>query len=182
MTIKQFLSENYDACEEGRIWLSRKKSAKNAWDTCARANWMLWALGRTHAGKYGKELRLFACWCARQCKQTDGRCVAAIEVAERYAHGRATRDELDKAWAACAAARASAREAAWAAEAARASAAACAAAAACAEEASCAAEAAAYAAYAAARASAREAAWAAACAARAAQANKLRELIENPYR
>ena len=150
MTIKQFLSENYDACEEGRIWLSRKKSAKNAWDTCARADWMLWALGRTHAGKYEKELRLFACWCARQCKQTD-ECVAAIEVAERYAHGRATRDELDNAWAACAAARASAREAAWAA-----------AAEACAAYAACAAE-----------------AEGASCAARA---NKLRELIENPYR
>ena len=49
-----------------------------------------------------KTLRLFAVWCARQCSQTDARCIAAIDTAERYANGLATDAELSAA-----------REAAW---------------------------------------------------------------------
>jgi len=51
-------------------------------------------------------LRLFAVWCARQAlaliKNPDPRSVAACDVAERYANGEATKDELtaarDAAW------------------------------------------------------------------------------------
>ena len=160
MTIQTFLSENNDACHDGRAWLEQQTSLDSAWETCQMSKWMLWALGRTHAGKYEKELRLFACWCARQCKQTDERCVAAIEVAERYAHGKATLDELDKARAAA--------YVSWAAEGASWAAAAACAAADRSERVACAAEGAA-------------AGKSATYATLSCQSAKLRELIENPY-
>ena len=57
--------------------------------------------------------RLFAVWCAREALKLvddpDPRSVSACNVAERYANGEATYDELDAAWAA---ARAAARDAA----------------------------------------------------------------------
>ena len=65
--------------------------------------------------------RLFAVWCARTAlaavQDPDPRCVAACDIAERYAHGQASDEELAAAWAAArAAAWAAARAAAWAAE------------------------------------------------------------------
>jgi hypothetical protein len=58
-----------------------------------------------------KTLRLFACRCAREVWHllTDERSRNGVQVAERYAVGEATAEELDAAWAA---ARAAAR-AAW---------------------------------------------------------------------
>ena len=57
-------------------------------------------------------LRLFAVWCARQAlalvENHDPRCIAARDVAERYANGQATEDELAASAAACAAASAAA--------------------------------------------------------------------------
>ena len=52
-----------------------------------------------------RELRLFAVWCARQVQHlmSDPRSVDAIDVAERYADGKATDDELAAARAAAAA-------------------------------------------------------------------------------
>jgi len=86
----------------------------------------LWCL-RAAEG-HDAEIRLYAVWCARQVEHlmTDPRSLNALDVAERYAHGAATPDELaaagaaagDAAWAAWAAARAAAgaaRDAAWAA-------------------------------------------------------------------
>ena len=67
-----------------------------------------------------KEARLFAVWCARQVQHlmTDPRSLAALDIAERHANGKATDEELaaarDAVWdAAGAAARAAAQSAAW---------------------------------------------------------------------
>ena len=68
--------------------------------------------------QYAKEWRLYAVWCARQVQHlmTDPRSLAALDVAERYANGKATADDLAAAWAAAwDAARAAARAAEWAA-------------------------------------------------------------------
>jgi hypothetical protein len=72
--------------------------------------------------QYAKEWRLFAVWCARQVEHlmTDERSKRACDVAERYALGQATDEELAAAWdaasdAASDAARAAASDAAWAA-------------------------------------------------------------------
>ena len=76
----------------------------------------LWCLRAVEG--YDMEIRLFAVWCARQVQHllTDKRSLDALDVAERYANGQATQDELnaawDAAWAAWSAARA-AQSAAW---------------------------------------------------------------------
>ena len=77
---------------------------------------------------HAKEIRLYAVWCARQVQHlmTDKRSLNALDVAERYANGEATEDELkaarDNAWSAAPAAGVAAdatewaaRDAAWAA-------------------------------------------------------------------
>ena len=67
---------------------------------------------------YDKEKRLFAVWCARQVQHLmeDQRSIDALDVAERYANGLATDDELSAARAAAgAAAGAFAGAVAWAA-------------------------------------------------------------------
>lgn len=58
--------------------------------------------------EYDKEWRLFAIWCARQVQHlmTDKRSIDALDVAERFANGRATAQEL-----AAAGTRAAARDA-----------------------------------------------------------------------
>ena len=68
--------------------------------------------------QYDREWRLFAVWCARQVQHlmSDQRSIDALDVAERYAHGEATDEQLvaarAAAWvAAWDAARASARAA-----------------------------------------------------------------------
>jgi len=74
--------------------------------------------------EYDREWRLFAVWCARQVQHlmTDSRSVEALDVAERFANGLATQQELADAryaaryaawYAAGYAARAAARAAAW---------------------------------------------------------------------
>jgi len=68
--------------------------------------------------QHATEWRLYAVWCARRVQHlmTDPRSLAALDVAERYANGKATADDLAAAWAAAwDAARAAARAAEWAA-------------------------------------------------------------------
>lgn len=62
---------------------------------------------------FDSEMRLYAVWCARQVQHlmTDPRSLAALDVAERHALGKADDDELEAARAAAEAA----AEAAWAA-------------------------------------------------------------------
>jgi hypothetical protein len=48
---------------------------------------------------YDREIRLYGVWCARQAQHliTDKRSIAAIDIAERFAKGQATRQELEDA-------------------------------------------------------------------------------------
>ena len=57
----------------------------------------LWALRAVEG--YDREIRLYAVWCARRVEHllTDERSRETLDVAERYARGRATREELDAA-------------------------------------------------------------------------------------
>ena len=74
----------------------------------------IWCLRAVY--DHDKEIRLFAVWCARQVQHlmTDQRSVAALDVAERFANGDATKEELDAARAAAwNAAEGAARSAAW---------------------------------------------------------------------
>jgi hypothetical protein len=156
---KRFLS---DACADAKAWAKDFPTLEAAWAECKRPDWMMWALNKLEYND-DKRLRAFACWCVRETPLADGRKVwdlltdersrRAVEVAEAFIRDEATAEELAAAWDA---AWDAARDAAWAA----------------------AWDAARDAAWAAARAAARAAAWAAAW---AAQANKLREIIGNPF-
>ena len=80
-------------------------SFRQIYDICG-INDAMWAVRA--APQYDKDWRLLAVWCARlaQPRTTDWRATYAIQIAERYAHGMATREQLD-------AARRSAGDAAW---------------------------------------------------------------------
>ena len=121
LTPKEFCSAT-DACQEGREFAEKYSTMAEVWDACPRADWMLWILIAIDAPINDKTERLFAVWCVRDTPMHDGRTtgalltdprsIAALEVAERFAHGDATTEELA---AARAAARATAWDAAWAA-------------------------------------------------------------------
>lgn len=66
----------------------------------------LWCLRAVEG--YDKEKRVFAVWCVRQVQHllTDPRSIAALDVAERFANGLASQEELEAAWTAADAARA----------------------------------------------------------------------------
>jgi len=94
--------EKNNACKEGIDWCKENcDTMEDVWDKLKRVDWLVWV-----ATKEGvltdKELRLFACFCARQNWHllTDERSRNAIEVAERFANGKATKEELKAAYVA----------------------------------------------------------------------------------
>jgi hypothetical protein len=102
--------ELHDACEAGRDWaLANCKTMQDVWAT-ARPEWLVWVTTRQGVSD-DRTLRLFGVFCARSVEHlmTDQRSRDAIDVAERFAKGEATAEELS---AASAAARA-ASDAAW---------------------------------------------------------------------
>jgi hypothetical protein len=120
---KEFCSVTI-ACKEGRTFALNHNTMAEVWDACPRADWLLWILTAIDAPVNDKTERLFAVWCARNTPMHDGRTtgalltdprsIAALEVAERFAHGNANTETLAAAWdAARAAAGAAARAAAW---------------------------------------------------------------------
>ena len=103
------------ACGEARSWASTRPDLETCWATCNRPDWMIWLLHEL-GHKDDQAYRLYACWCVRNTPLADGRTVwdlltderskNAVVVAERFARGEATSEELD-------AARDAARDAAW---------------------------------------------------------------------
>ena len=100
-----------EACIAGREFAVTQPTMADVWDNCPRVDWLVWvldALGASDA--HAKPLRLFACAAVRKTPLGDGRTVwdlltdprsfDAVEVAERFANGEATREELRAARAA----------------------------------------------------------------------------------
>ena len=114
------LLRGLDPCSDGSAWAKKTKTLREAWETCPRSDWMLWALNKIGFVD-DRKFRLYACACVRGTPLADGRTLwelltdersrTAVEVAERYAERKATEEER----AARDAARASAWAAAWAA-------------------------------------------------------------------
>ena len=94
------------ACDDARQWAASQPDLETAWANCHRPDWMVWLLRNLHY-ENDRAYRLFARWCARSTPLKDGRTTwdllkddrskRAVEVAERFANGEATRAELDEA-------------------------------------------------------------------------------------
>jgi len=100
LSIEQFCDQHY-VCNEGREWaLSNCRDMEEVWRT-AKPEWLLWIASRQGV-LTDKELRMFVVFCARQVQHLmeDQRSIKAIDVAERYANGFATNEELTAARAA----------------------------------------------------------------------------------
>jgi len=121
-----------DACEEGCKFAVKYKTMAAVWRNCPRVDWLCWILNQLDVPPDEKSVRLYMVWCARNTPLADGRTTLdlltdkrstdALDVAERFARGNATQEELaaaraaawDAAWdAAGDAARAAAWDAAW---------------------------------------------------------------------
>jgi len=110
MTIKEFC-RMHRACSEGRIWAieTGEPGMAELWKReDIKPAWRIWIATRPGV-LTDRELRLFACWCCRHQVWhllTDELSRHTVEIAELYAEGKATSDEL-------AAAEDAARDAAW---------------------------------------------------------------------
>ena len=98
--------EKYGACSEAVVWAAPYTTAAAGWEACPKPQWMLWAL--EVAGFCDQSLvRQVGCACVRETPLSDGRKVwdlltdersrAAVEVAERFAVGKANAKELASA-------------------------------------------------------------------------------------
>ena len=95
------------ACNDGRVFAARRSTMAQVWEECPRVDWLVWILNTIDAPQDEKACRLYMVWCARNTPLSDGRTtsalltdprsIAALEVAERFAAGAATADELSAA-------------------------------------------------------------------------------------
>lgn len=96
--VSRFLIKYRPESEEFHKFAKRQKSLSAIWQGCGRSDWMLWMLGCLEF-KPARELRLFSCYCARQFWEmlSDERSKKAVETAERFARGLVTGRELEVA-------------------------------------------------------------------------------------
>ena len=88
------------ACSGSIEWAKNYPTRAQAWQACEKPHWLLFAID-----KLGKpteqEWRILACAFAREAlpfvRHGEDRPRIAIETAERYARGEATREALDAA-------------------------------------------------------------------------------------
>jgi len=95
------------ACWPGRHFALKHATMAAVWDACPRVEWLSWMLDILEVRRLPSDTRLFATWCVRNTPLFDGRTTwdlltdprsrAAVEVAERFARGEATGDELTAA-------------------------------------------------------------------------------------
>ena len=93
--------DKHEACQDGRDWaIANCVDMADAWQRL-KPDWLLWVATRPGV-LTDRELRLSAVFCARQVQHllTDQRSRDVIEVAEKFANGAATCNELAAARAA----------------------------------------------------------------------------------
>jgi hypothetical protein len=113
-----------DACSEAVEWAKTQKSAKAAWDSCKRGDWMLWIVGRTINCNPWTDGRKPLLACSLDCAETAKRhwpkthakkIAAAIAVLRSWIAGEATVEQAKEAkqelWSGVAAAYADAADA-----------------------------------------------------------------------
>lgn len=103
-TIEEFCGK-HRAFHTLREWaLANCTSMQDAWAKLS-PQWLVWVATRPGV-LTDQELRLFSVWNSRRFQHlmTDQRSLDALDVAERFAYGKATQTELEDAWGAAAAA------------------------------------------------------------------------------
>jgi hypothetical protein len=120
----RFLKDMH-ACDEAVQFADDFRSLKSAWNACERGDWMLWLIRRTMNKDDESQLRVLTlakAICAKLVLHLmlDERSKNAVDVAERFGLGQASRMELDAAAATAYAAAANAAYTAAAADAANA--------------------------------------------------------------
>ena len=92
---KETLKE-MSACLEAVEWVG-DRTLEQAWAECERGDWMFWLAQKKNVDL--KTLTLAKVKCARlvQHLMKDERSLKALDVAENFALGKATREELDDA-------------------------------------------------------------------------------------
>ena len=104
LTTSAFLSASgSDMLPAVEAFAKQYKRMGDVWANCPRPDWMLYILDKINESPEETDIRLFACWCARNTPigggrttwdlLTDPRSRTAIEVSERYAVGNATKEE-----------------------------------------------------------------------------------------
>jgi hypothetical protein len=120
MTVNELI-EQFSPCPQGEKFLREQGTLEAAWDTCARADWMLWLDARLDL-LTPRQRAEFACRCVRETPAgegtvwgllTDDRSRRAVETAEAFMRGEATEEELREAAKAAKAAERAAGAAAW---------------------------------------------------------------------
>jgi len=111
MTLTEYLTRHY-ACRDAVAWAANRPASEALWRACSDGAWMLWLCAKV--GVRRELLVLCATGCARSVLHLtpagEDRPRVAVEVAEAWAYGRAT---LEDVRAASNAANAAARAAAY---------------------------------------------------------------------
>jgi len=97
LSIKEFC-ELHGACTDGKEWaIANNKTMDEVWNT-SKPEWLVWIATRPNV-LTEKELILFSCFCVRRVWHLldDEGSKNAVVVAEKYANGEATKDELSAA-------------------------------------------------------------------------------------
>jgi len=98
-TLKEFLKK-HNACEDGYLF-AKDFTLEQFLNNCERGDWILWLFARSNPRN--KELRtLIAGHCANTVRHLmeNERSKEAVDMAIKYGEGKATRKQLDDAYAA----------------------------------------------------------------------------------
>ncbi len=87
--------EHHRACAKPRPWAEQCDTLEEAWKTCPSPEPLIWALRKAGFQEL-RPLMVWACWCVRQVAHflTEQQSMQALEVADRFAEGNATIEEL----------------------------------------------------------------------------------------
>jgi hypothetical protein len=96
--------ENLSACSDAVEWIKTQKNPTEAWQNCERGDWMLWLAKKLNVDD--KKLTMAKAMCAKQVEHLmkDQRSKDALQACFDYVNGKITREQLNAADAAYAAA------------------------------------------------------------------------------
>lgn len=102
--MKKFNINQFYPCNDGKEYYESQPDFETAWNNCERGDWMLWMAKKLNVDD--RTLTLAKAYCANTVRHLmkDKRSLDAVDAAIKYGNGQISREELDKAAAAAAAA------------------------------------------------------------------------------